>query len=492
MMVIIIGDMPSKKTASDYHKVAKKAGLVWLGPIVKNTQTKTRWRCQKDHEWNSIYSTIQQGHGCPYCAKVLPKTPNEYHELAKYRGFIWLGPEVKNVNTKTNWQCAKGHKWGAVYANIQQGYGCPICGGSLRKEPADFEALAKSKGLEWLGPVVSNNKTKTNWRCNVGHVWEAPYSSIQQDNQCYLCQKNTSKSVKDYHTLAKSRGFEWLGPEVPSAQAKTFWKCSKKHTWPATYSKIKSGRGCPYCSRRVSKTKEDYKKLAEKKGFKWIGSKLVNTHLKTLWQCSQKHKWPASYHSLATGNTGCPYCAGSIPKKPEDYHRLAKTHGFKWHGPDAPNVMTKTWWECPNGHRWYSTYSMINSGYGCTQCLDIVNGKLVSSPQRKIAKMIGGLLNVQVGKYVVDIALQKDEQLIAIEYDAWYWHGDRQKYDIHRDKSLNDDDWKVIRIKSGKLLPDTHQLENSIKELLNGKWYVEIVLDDWGKGNTATNGKNPF
>lgn len=477
--------MPAKKTPQDYKNLAQNAGFIWLGSEVANTQTKTRWRCKKGHEWDCRYSSIQQGHGCPYCAHNLPKQVDDYHKLAKTRRFKWLGLEVNTVNTKTLWGCEKGHEWETTYANIQQGYGCPKCGGSSRKQPSDYEALAELMGIEWLGPVVSNNKAKTNWRCSNGHIWQAPYSSIQQGNNCYHCQKNTRKFTQDYQDIALARGFEWLGPVVVDTQTKTCWKCSKKHIWEATYSKIKSGRGCPYCAKRVPKTKSDYKKLAKERGFKWVGSETVNTRTPTFWKCPLGHKWAASYHSLDTGKTGCPYCAGNLPKKPSDYSNLAKKLGFRWVGPPAANVMKKTWWECTNGHKWYSTYSMINSGYGCPKCLDMVNGRLVSSPQRTIANITNGLLNFQVGKYTVDIAIQRNEQLIAIEYDAWYWHGNRQENDTMRDQALNANGWRVLRIKSGKLVPERHQIELAIAELLNGKWYYEIILKDWGKGSTT-------
>lgn len=478
--------MPPKKTPENYHELARQAGFIWLGPEVKSSQTKTFWRCKNGHEWACIYSSIQQGHGCPYCANNLPKNPDDYHKLAHAHNFEWLGPEVKNVNSKTSWRCEYGHEWKSVYANIQQGYGCPVCGGSLRKQPSDYEGLAKLRGFEWLGPIVPNNKSRTNWRCNNGHIWQAPYSSIQQGNDCYYCQKNTRKFVSDYQEIARQRSFEWLGPEVSDTQTKTYWKCSVGHIWQATYSKLKLGRGCPYCANRIPKDKSAYQKLASKLGFKWIGSEIVNTHTPTFWQCRYGHQWTATYHSLDTGKTGCPYCAGNMPKKPKDYYALAQKLKIKWLGPEVSNVMEKTWWECSRGHKWHSPYSMINSGYGCPKCLDMVNGKLVSSPQRVIAKVVGGLLNFEVGRYSVDVALQRHEQLIAIEYDAWYWHGNRQKNDMARDQALNADGWRVLRIKSNKLTPDKNQIEKAIDELLNGKWYCEIILADWGKGPTSS------
>lgn len=478
--------MPPKKSPKDYEELALKAGFVWLGPEVPNAQTKTWWRCKSGHKWDCIYSSIQQGHGCPHCANNLPKQPADYDVLAESRNFKWLGPKVKSVNSKTRWMCSKGHKWEAAYANIQQGYGCHVCGGSLQKQPADYETLASSRGIEWLGPIVQNNKTKTNWRCQNGHIWQAPYSSVQQGNECYYCQKNTRKYSFDYFTLALEKKFKWLGPEVKDTNTKTYWKCSKEHIWKATYSKVKSGRGCPYCAGRILKDKRDYKELAKSRGFKWIGSEVINTHSPTFWQCKYGHKWSATYHSLDTGETGCPHCAGNIRKSPNDYIKLANKYGFKWLGPNVKNVMEKTTWKCSKGHTWNTTYSMINSGYGCPKCLDMVNGKLVSNPQRIIASMTGGLLNFQTGKFCIDVVFQRNEQLIAIEYDAWYWHGDRQENDNLRNQILNKDGWRILRVKSNKLIPEKAILENAIEELLNGKWYSEIILSDWGKGPTSS------
>jgi very-short-patch-repair endonuclease len=67
------------------------------------------------------------GRGCPVCADRVPKTPEDYHALAAERGFQWLGPEVPNTQTKTWWECERGHRWEAVYASIRAGTGCPVC-----------------------------------------------------------------------------------------------------------------------------------------------------------------------------------------------------------------------------------------------------------------------------------------------------------------------------------------------------------------------------
>ncbi len=186
--------MRPKKTPTDYHLLAQKRGFRWLGPMVPSTQTKTEWECVRGHRWQARYSHIGQGRGCPICAGKIPKIPADYEVLAQKRGFLWLGPEVPNARTKTNWECAKGHRWQARYNNIQQGRGCPICGGSTPRGPSDYHNLAKQRGFHWLGPTVPNTQTKTGWECVEGHCWQATYSYIHQGSNCLVCARKLRAS----------------------------------------------------------------------------------------------------------------------------------------------------------------------------------------------------------------------------------------------------------------------------------------------------------
>ncbi len=72
------------------------------------------------------------------------KTPTDYHLLAQKRSFRWLGPETPNTQTKTGWECERGHRWQARYYSIRQGTGCPVCAGLARKRLADYRTLAQA------------------------------------------------------------------------------------------------------------------------------------------------------------------------------------------------------------------------------------------------------------------------------------------------------------------------------------------------------------
>lgn len=115
-------------------------------------------------------------------------------------------------------------------------------------------------------------------------------------------------------------------------------------------------------------------------------------------------------------------------------------------------------------------------------CRDFVNGHHVSRPQRELCEMLGGKLNYPLGGKRIDIALPG--QMVAIEYDSWYWHADRADEDAARDEELLAAGWKVLHVKSGKKTPAPRSLDLALYLLGGGVDTVDIVLDDWEKGPT--------
>lgn len=305
-----------RKKEQDYQNIANEREFEWIGKkLPPNTGTKTAWRCPEGHVWEACYSNIQQGTGCPHCAGLAWKIEQDYYNLAKERNYEWIGKLFpKNVLTKTWWKCQKGHKWETSYSHIRQGSSCPICVvDALRKTKRDYHFLAKEQDLKWLGPEVSNNQTKTWWECSRGHKWETCYGHIQQGGGCPYCANRVPKTFEDYHELAGGRGFRWVGKEFPrNVLTKTKWQCSKGHEWKACYHDLQQGSGCPHCAGLFPKAVEDYHELAKERDFEWVGEKPPrNIHTKTRWRCPKNHEWEAVYSNIQRG-TGCPHCIDMV------------------------------------------------------------------------------------------------------------------------------------------------------------------------------------
>lgn len=291
------------------------------------------------------------------------------------------------------------------------------------------------------------------------------------------------KTKQDYYNLAKKRGFKWFGGALPkNTLTRTWWECGKKHRWLAKYNDIfHSNSGCPHCCGQARKTIDDYYILAKKKKFKWVGEALPkNIHTKTLWECSKEHMWWAEYNSI-NGGSGCPFCANKASKTEQNYNNLARSRGFKWVGGVLPkDSKTKTLWECEKGHRWEAVYNNIYSGSSCPFCKNFINGARISKPQIKLNDLLCGTLNYPEGRYRIDVAIMRNGQKIAVEYDAKYWHQGREEEDAKRDKFLVFRGWKIIHIKTKNLLPKLKKLNTAINCLskTSNKIY-NLYLEDW-------------
>lgn len=356
--------------------------------------------------------------------------------------------------------------------------------GKPRKLPEDYHALASERGFSWLGPNVLNNAAGTYWRCEYGHTWRASYGNIRAGKACPDCARSVRANkhripAVAYAQLAQQRGFDWLGPSVRRTDEHTRWRCSHGHIWSATLDKIRAGRNCPYCSRRARITHDDYTSIAFARGFYWLGPQVPRSLDNTRWKCAEGHTWEASYNAVKNCGSGCPHCAGLLPKSPFDYQALAHIRGFEWLGPMVERVIYKTGWRCSLGHDWQARYNDLQQGRGCPQCRDMENGARVSKPQRTLNHMLNGTLNYSVARYKIDVAIIRDGVHVAVEYDSWYWHRHKQAHDNKRDRDLIALGWHILRIKSDELLPTRHQLDQAIEALVAGSHYEEIVLADW-------------
>lgn len=495
-----------------YEELAKEQGWTWLGSDVFDTHTHTTWQCPYGHEIQATYTEVRRGRKCEQCRAIAIKNdpsivpnkrygPIEYNALARSRSYKWLGPIVPRINTKTNWLCPNDHKFSMTYGAMRGGQGCRICNTKAaadrrRYGPDQYRLLASVRDVEWLGPEIAFTYMNTTWRCKLGHDFDMTYNSLDQGQGCSVCGGSAPKTTEDYYELAKQKGIHWLGDHPENTKTRTKWRCELGHDFDSTYQDVRSAKrsGCDICaqvyrSESVRKTAQDYEKLAENHDLKFIGPfPTEGAQSDTTWECNKGHRWDTSYSSIRSGS-GCHICARKSQADSHrfgqsQYHRLAKKRGFKWEGPEVKNTWTKTFWTCKNKHTFEATYNFVQADKGCATCIDVVNGAKVSQIQRTLCDLLDGELNKNEGRLKIDVALEIGGTKIAVEYDAWYWHGDHLDQDARRDSRLIEKGWNILRIRSGALLPTSEQLDEALENLADGTDHVEIVLADWGKGET--------
>ncbi len=246
-----------------YHALAEKRGMKWLGPYTGRVLALTSWQCKNGHTFEMPYSSLKNPkNGCTKCSRCQPE---DYVAAAEKYGYTWMGPEVRTSAVKTWWRCKCGHEWQASLNALKGCMKCSKkhVFKMLRNGPSEYHELADACGLEWIGPEVENSSTPTNWKCNSGHEFSASYSSLRRGRKCHRCRLDKHSDTRrikpeQYHAIAEQRGYKWLGPEVSRSTVKTGWLCPNGHVWFTTRDTIAKGANCPECQglvngRRISK-----------------------------------------------------------------------------------------------------------------------------------------------------------------------------------------------------------------------------------------------
>lgn len=142
-------------------------------------------------------------------------------------------------------------------------------------------------------------------------------------------------------------------------------------------------------------------------------------------------------------------------------------------------------------------------GVACTLLLDKCRRNLFkvrdseSSQQKKIYEILiekygkdNVFSNYYESKLSLDILVVLENIKINVEYDSWYWH--TKSRDRRRDEFLKGKGYKVLRIKSGRKIPNKELLFSKIENLsYSKKKYSEIVLNDWNEeGYSRKEGDN--
>lgn len=197
--------MPSgfRTTIEDYRTVGLSRGISYVGDTIPNsTHTPTDgWIDKEGHKLHIRYNDVRRGRGCPHCYGNTPKTLKDYLLVGMPMGIEFTGNEIpKNCQTPVwGWRDKEGHVWSARYSDIQQGYGCLKCAGTLPKTIEDYVTVGASRGVYYLGKEIPKSVTTPiyGWSDDKGHVWRAHYNSIQQGSGCPKCNLKTQHRIFD-------------------------------------------------------------------------------------------------------------------------------------------------------------------------------------------------------------------------------------------------------------------------------------------------------
>ena len=253
--------------------------------VTYGSDKKVWWRCTKGHEWEMrVYiRTGKSKGGCPYCSHRKLTVENSLKTRNPEICKIWNQDKNKgklpedysySSNVVVWWRCEKGHEWKESINRLQRIKSetkCPHCRGTKLSQDNSLAVKNIKLSKEWhyeknknLTPnkVLPNSSKKVWWKCNKGHVWQAPINVRNKGTGCpycagvKLCIENSF--LVNESELSKEWNYERnkdLTPDKVSkgSNKKVWWRCTKGHEWQDTTSHRKEGRRCPYCYGRKKK-----------------------------------------------------------------------------------------------------------------------------------------------------------------------------------------------------------------------------------------------
>ncbi len=171
------------------NALAKARGGKCLSAKYIRSRVKLKWKCGRNHIWETAPEVIMAGNWCPQCHGSLPGTIEKMQQLAKAKGGKCLSIKYAGSAIKLKWQCDKGHQWEATPAHISKGSWCHFCGGSARITADQIRQVAASKGGKYLSNNYKNRHTMLKWQCSEGHIWQSTYSHVSRGSWCPQCGK---------------------------------------------------------------------------------------------------------------------------------------------------------------------------------------------------------------------------------------------------------------------------------------------------------------
>ena len=215
------------------------------------------------------------------------------------------------------------------------------------------------------------------------------------------------------------------------------------------------------------------------------------SNAKVWWKCPKgdDHEWETLIAGRGRG-TGCPMCKNKIIVKSNCLATLNPQLAKQWHPTKNGNITPNDvglgtskiyWWVCNIDiyHEWKTSVHNRNIGIGCPFCSLTPQSRqelTITFELLKIFKDInpkGFKTRVDGKLWTIDIYIPKLH--LGIEFDGSYWHKDKQALDKLKTEQLNDEGFKVIRVREEPLkkLFETDVISN---QPFNGKDVTNKVL----------------
>lgn len=303
------------------------------------------------------------------------------------------------------------------------------------------------------------SKYRADWRCKLGHRWNAPIYSRARGAGCPFCtNRKVLVGFNDLPSTHPELAAEWADSrDVQTVTAGSNyvaqWECTNGHLFTApVLRRAKRGSGCNAClNRTVIRDVNSIGAVHPELVSEWadesdVFSVHVGSKYAAQWKCPEGHKYTRAVRARAAGD-GCQVCTGR--QVLAGVNDLATTHPAllsEYVDERDPSTLSAgseypARWQCAKGHTW-TAYVYRRTGKNPTGCPECSAKTFVSKVENEVAAYVSRVYSGQLERNVrrevspheLDIWLP--ELRVAIEVNGVYFHSDAFKgRDYHAQKA---------------------------------------------------------
>lgn len=193
-----------RKAFEEVKSAFANAGLTLLEIEYKNSSTLMKCRCKCGREFETFYSTVQQGGGsCPACAGNEKYTYDQVKTAFEEAGCVLLSSDYESAHGKLEYICSCGGASTVCFANFRHGNRCKQCQArnSAERQREDFDyvkAYFDKAGCRLLEVGYINGVSPLRYVCICGEESVTIFRDFRRGRRCKRCgvEKNREATIK--------------------------------------------------------------------------------------------------------------------------------------------------------------------------------------------------------------------------------------------------------------------------------------------------------
>ena len=241
------------------------------------------------------------------------------------------------------------------------------------------QAHAQNLGGSCLSSKYERSQVKLQWRCKLGHQWDATYGNVVcSGSWCQRCAGKAKHTLEEAQQVAQKLGGSCLASAYKNLKTPLKWSCSQDHQWLATLSDVlHRASWCPECSSLIRTTKlQDFKTQnlnirAQSIASKHQGKFKSASKGSYVWNCAEGHEWITRSLQYAR-QYWCVECSEIARRdtRLQGAQQMAELYSGQCLSTKF-STTEKMKWRCSEGHSWSSRYTNIRDGSWCPRCRTI-------------------------------------------------------------------------------------------------------------------------